>query len=162
MTDNRVASLVHTPDYDPRVKTIPRKRPAKIDSVEEVESDNVPRKPNLVGHTSRQSVANNRPGRVTKVDERARYLLNTFGNKPNTRVIPSKKPTIDSFEQTESQNQPRKLILAARTSGRGDKRNRPGDASNLGIYRKRSEGELLRMFYDHIKKEEAISNSRNQ
>jgi hypothetical protein len=56
MSDNRGATLVHTPTYNPRVRTIPRKRPATIDSVEELESDNAPRKPLLAAHTSRAGV----------------------------------------------------------------------------------------------------------
>src|SRR2546427_12697253 len=63
MSDNRGASLVHAPDYHPNVRTIPRKKPATIDNVQELESDNAPRKPRLAAHTSRAGVSNNRPGR---------------------------------------------------------------------------------------------------
>jgi hypothetical protein len=158
MPDNRGASIVlgygggaHSPH---RVKTIPRRKPAKVDNIQELESDNVPRKSMLAGHTSRQSIANLRPGRVMNkaIDERGRYLLQSYGNKPRTKTIPVKKPIIDNFEETESQNQPRKKILAARTDGRGNAKNRPGNAANLGIT-KYSEGDVLRMLYKRVAQE---------
>src|SRR6266446_4499434 len=67
-----------------------------------------------------------------RLDERGKYLVQTYGNKPNVKTIPYKKPaTIDNYEETESHNAPRKVILAARSSGKGNPKNRPGDASNL-------------------------------
>jgi len=45
---------------------------------------------------------------------------------------PVKKP-VDSYEDTESQNMPRKHVLMARSNGRGDPKNKPGRRNALGI-----------------------------
>src|SRR5260370_4814897 len=93
------------------------------------------------------------------LDERGKYLVQTYGNKPNVKTIPYKKPaTVDNYEETESQNTPRKVVLAARTSGRGDPKNRPGRRNALGIT-KYNEGDILKMFYDHLAKEKETTKS---
>jgi hypothetical protein len=149
MTDNRGASLISTPAYHPRVRTIPLRKKPK--GYQDLESANAPRKPALVARTSRSAISN-RPRPVTKVDERARYLLQSYGNKPRTKTIPVKFKKPDNYKETPSQNMPRKKILRARTDGRGNKRNKPGDKSNLGIT-KYSEGDVLRMFYKRVAQE---------
>jgi hypothetical protein len=67
------------------------------------------------------------------LDERGKYLASTYGTRMRIKTIPFRKPArIDNVEEVESDNAPRKKLLAARTSGRGDPKNRAGNAANLG------------------------------
>jgi hypothetical protein len=97
---------------------------------------------------------------MKKLDARGKYLLDSYGTRGRIRTIPFRKPArISNYQETDSQNTPRKLLLAARSSGKASPKNKPGDASNLGIYRKRSEGELLKLFYDHDRRIKTMSDT---
>jgi len=61
--DERGRALVSTYGNRPNVKTIPYEKPAEVDNVQEVESQNQPRKPFLIAHTSGRGDPKNRPGR---------------------------------------------------------------------------------------------------
>src|SRR5438132_12749810 len=66
------------------------------------------------------------------LDERG--ALVSYGNKPRVRVIPYKKPSkADSVGELESDNAPRKPLLAARSSGRANPKNQPGRRDALGV-----------------------------
>jgi hypothetical protein len=93
------------------------------------------------------------------LDSRGRALVSAVGNRPRVRVAPYKKPSkADSVGELESDNAPRKKLLAAHSSGRASPRNKPGNAANLGMA-KYTEADILKMV--HEAKEDIQSEGAN-
>jgi hypothetical protein len=78
-------------------------------------------------------------------DERVRELEQAHGNA-GQRTIPYNKPAVDSYQNLESDNAPRKSELVIATAGgRGSPKNRPGKRNKLG--KMWTEGDVLNAVY---------------